>query len=66
MSHHKRFLDWDTLLGYCFDPIDFDYSINKDRNVADDQRIEDEARKATEQHNRNLGTNTQQKTLFDM
>jgi hypothetical protein len=55
-----------SLPGYCFDPIDVDYSINKDLNVADDQRIEEEARKATEQHNRNLDTNTKQKTLFDM
>jgi hypothetical protein len=56
-----------SLPGYCFDPTDVDYSINKDPNVADDQRIEEEeARKATEHHNRNLDTNTKQKTLFDM
>jgi hypothetical protein len=51
---------------YCFDLTDVDYSINKDLNVADDHRIEEEARKVTEQHNRNLDTNTKQKTLFDM
>ncbi|UJR18993.1 hypothetical protein I4U23_022123 [Adineta vaga] len=35
---------------YCFD-----YSTNKDPNIADGQRIEKEACKATEQHNLNLG-----------
>ncbi|CAF1556431.1 unnamed protein product, partial [Didymodactylos carnosus] len=39
---------------------------NKDPNIADNQRIEEEARKATEQHNRNLDRNTVQKTLLVM
>ncbi|CAF1057817.1 unnamed protein product, partial [Didymodactylos carnosus] len=42
-----------SIPGYCFDPTNVDYSTNKDPNIADDQRIEEEARKATEQHNRN-------------
>ena len=44
--------------GYWFDPTNVDYWTNKDPNVVDDQRIEEEARKATEEHNRNLDKNT--------
>ncbi|CAF1078186.1 unnamed protein product [Rotaria sp. Silwood1] len=51
--------------GYCFDPINADYSTNKDSNIADDQRIE-EARKAIEQHNRNLDKNTKKKPLLNI
>ncbi|CAF3984968.1 unnamed protein product [Rotaria sp. Silwood1] len=51
--------------GYCFDPINANYSTNKDSNIPDDQRIE-EARKVIEQHNRNLDKNTKQKPLLDM
>ncbi len=43
-----------SLPGYCFDPTNVDYSTNKDPNVADDQRMDEEARKATEQHNPGL------------
>jgi hypothetical protein len=42
---------------------------NDHSDLDDDEEYnsnEEEARKATEQHNRNLGTNTKQKTLFDM
>ena len=52
--------------GYCFDPTNVDYWTNKDPNVVDDQRIEEEARKATEEHNRNLDKNTKQESLLDM
>jgi hypothetical protein len=55
-----------SLPGYCFDPTNVDYSVHQDPNVPDDQRIEEEARKATEQHNRNLDKNTKKKTLLDM
>ena len=51
---------------YCFDPINVNYWTNKDPNVVDDQRIEEEARKATEEHNRNLDKNTKQKFLLDL
>ena len=55
--------------GYCFDPINVDYWTDKDPNVVDDQCIEEEeeeARKATEEHNRNLDKNTKQKFLLNM
>ena len=55
-----------SLPGYCFDPTTVDYSTNKDPNAADDQRIEEEARKAKEQHTHNLGKSTKQNTLLDM
>ncbi|CAF1530372.1 unnamed protein product [Rotaria sp. Silwood1] len=55
-----------TTPGYCFDPINVDYSTNKDPKIADDQRIQEEARKAIEQHNRNLDKNTKQKPLLNM
>ncbi|CAF5017921.1 unnamed protein product, partial [Rotaria sp. Silwood1] len=32
-----------TTPGYCFDPINVDYSTNKDPKIADDQRIQEEA-----------------------
>ncbi|CAF4874169.1 unnamed protein product [Rotaria sp. Silwood1] len=51
--------------GYCFDPINADYSTNKDSNIPDDQCIE-EAPKAIEQHNRNLDKNTKQKPSLDI
>ncbi|CAF1640657.1 unnamed protein product, partial [Didymodactylos carnosus] len=46
-----------SIPGYCFDPTNADYSTNKDPSIADDKRIEEEARKVTEQHNRNLDKN---------
>ncbi|CAF5179186.1 unnamed protein product, partial [Rotaria sp. Silwood1] len=55
-----------SIPGYCFDPINVDYSTSKDPNIADDQRIEEEARKAIEQHNRNLDKNTKQKPFLNM
>ena len=55
-----------SLPGYCFDPTKVDYMANKDPNVDDDQRIDEEARRATEQHQRNLLVNVKQRTLLDL
>ncbi|CAF3772327.1 unnamed protein product [Rotaria sp. Silwood1] len=55
-----------SIPGYCFDPINVDYSTNKDPKIADNQRIQEEGRKAIEQQNRNLDKNTKQKPLLDM
>ena len=55
-----------SLPGYCFDPTTVNYTTAKDSNVNDDQRIEEEARRASEQHQRNLLNDMKQKTLRDM
>ena len=55
-----------SIPGYWFDPTNVNYWTKKDPNVVGDQYIEEEARKATEEHNRNLDKNTKQKSLLDM
>ena len=52
--------------GHCFDLTNVDYWTNKDPNVVDNQCIEEEARRDTEEHNRNLDKNTKQESLLDM
>ncbi len=42
------------------------YSLHKDPNVPNNQHIEEEALKATEQRTDDLDMSTKQKTLFDM
>lgn len=55
-----------SLPGYVFDPTTVDYMSNKDPNVQDDERINEEARRTTEQHQRNLLNNAKLKTLLDL
>jgi hypothetical protein len=51
--------------GYCFDPTTVDYFTNNDPNMADDQRIDEEARKAANEHAQNLHKGAKQLSLLD-